>query len=193
MKYLKSWISGLTLILASVWLAGVASAANAAKSAKAKGCKDLLLVTYVESNGDRIAAIPFKVRPCGKNNPSTWDAGVGGATTNATGDNIGWVLQGLDIRREGLGANTKTGASAYYKGVAKLTQKTPNVPLLDIAPISLRSITLAIKFTVFHKKGVRGKSKNINLPNFIRVDGTWSSHPQWAKFVYKKGGIVNGK
>jgi len=173
-------------------LAVTAGMAHAA-SERAQGCKDLILVTYLVSQGDRIAAVPFKVRPCGKDNPKTWQTGVSAPSSNAAGDNIGWLLQGLDVRFEGPGANSRTAASAHYKGVAKLTQRTPNVPLVPIAPVSLRSITVAIKFTVFHQKGTgTGQSKNVNLKDFIRVDGTWSSHPDWVQCTYKKGGIVNG-
>ncbi|MER7007273.1 hypothetical protein ABT297_30120 [Dactylosporangium sp. NPDC000555] len=168
-------------------LTGAGAAAHAA-SAK-QTCKDVLLVAYIESQRTKIASVPFRVRPCSNDSPGSWASAVGGATTNANGDNIGWVLQGMDVRLEGVGQNNKRSASARYKGVAKLTQKTPNVPLVPVAPVSLRSITLAITFTVQHQKD-GGKSKNVQLPNLIKVTGTWSSHPDWAKFTYKKGGIV---
>ncbi|MGW0431875.1 hypothetical protein ACWDV4_04920 [Micromonospora sp. NPDC003197] len=185
----------LIAVAAAVLGLSVATAGGIAHAAtsKAKGCKDLVLVAYIESQGDRLASIPFKVRPCGNASPKSWTESVGGASTTATGDNIGWVLQGLDIRLEGLGANSKTAASAHYKGVAKLTQKTPNMPLVPVAPISIRSMSVAIKFTVFHQKNKSGKSTNVKLKDFIRVDGTWSSHPEWVNFKYKKTGIVNGK
>ncbi|MEU5695903.1 hypothetical protein [Actinosynnema sp. NPDC020468] len=154
-------------------------------AASALSCKDVMLFTYIESGGDRIAAVPFRVRPCGDEHPGSWDTGVSAPSSNATGDNVGWVLQGLDIRLDHVGNNSRTSATAHYKGVAKLTQKTPNVPLLAVAPMSLRSISLAITFTVHHQKKP-GKSKNVRLPNLVKVDGTWSSHPDWARFVTTK-------
>jgi hypothetical protein len=188
----KPRFTQVKLIAAAVAVIGLALTAAggmASAATQAKTCKDVVLFAYIESRGDRMASVPFRVRPCGNQHPGSWTTSVSSPTTTAPGDVIGWVLQGMDIRLEGVGNNSKASSAAHYKGVAKLTQKTVYLPLVPLAPTSLRSITVAIRFTVVHQKG-GGNSRNVNLPNLIKVDGTWSSHPEWVKFTYKKGGYV---
>ncbi|MEJ2853498.1 MULTISPECIES: hypothetical protein [unclassified Saccharothrix] len=165
---------------------------------KSATCKDVVLVglvQLVDPSGKvkptTAASVPYRVRPCGNQNPGQWAAFTSAPTTTAPGDALAFELQGIDIRLEGVGANSKSGSSAHYKGVVKLTQKAVNVPLLPVAPLSLRTITLAIKFTVYHqKKNPKAKSRNVRLDNFIKVTDEWSSHPGLVKFDWKKGGYV---
>ncbi len=167
-------------------------------AAKTGTCKDVVLVGYVQLvspdksvRPTNAASVPYRVRPCGNQNPGSWVAFTSAPTTTAPGDALAFELQGIDVRLEGVGANSKTGSSAHYKGVVKLTQKVANVPLLPIAPLSLRTITLAIKFTVYHQKsGTKRKNSNVNLPNFIKVTATWSSHPDLVQFGWQKKGYV---
>jgi hypothetical protein len=164
-------------------------------AAKSNTCKDVVLVTYVqlphESRPTNVASVPFRVRPCGNQNPGSWVAFTSAPTTTAPGEALAFELQGIDIRLDGVGANSKTASSAHYKGVVKLTQKMANVPLLPLAPLSLRTITMTIKFTVYHQKsGGTSKSTNVQLSDFIKVTATWSSHPDLVKFDWQKKGYV---
>jgi hypothetical protein len=167
-------------------------------AAKSAVCKDVILVGLVQlvDPGGKVkpttaASVPYRVRPCGNQHPGQWTAFPSAHTTTAPGDALAFELQGIDVRLENVGANSKSGSSAHYKAVVKLTQKVANVPLLPIAPVSLRTITLALKFTVYHqKKNPKAKGTNVRLPNFIKVTGDYSSHPHLVKFGYKKGGYV---
>jgi hypothetical protein len=38
------------------------------------------------------------------------------------------------------------------------------------------------------RRGRKGTSKNIDLRDTIRVDGTWSSPPEWVKFTTRRAG-----
>ncbi|MEU0878360.1 hypothetical protein ABZ345_07150 [Lentzea sp. NPDC005914] len=164
-------------------------------AAESNVCKDVVLVAYVQlpdkSRPTNIASVPYRVRPCGNQHPGSWVAFTSAPTMTAPGQALAFELQGIDVRLDGVGANSKTESSAHYKGVVKLTQKMANVPLLPLAPLTLRTITLAIRFTVYHQKsGGKTKGTNVKLPNFIKVDSIWSSHPDLVKFDWQKKGYV---